>query len=278
MTVGRVLCPRTVRALATHVATSLHRAQHGSSTSAQVLTPHNRCDHKLSLAAPVRAALSESLDALQPVIAAVLGTGACLWELAALSSTPGAPRQQIHPDADWQEQMPALVVFLALRDVTPTMGPTIVLPGTNTERAHDKFNGGHAAGTRRSLLCSSPHRAPCLRRGDALLLDARCLHCGGANSSRRRRTLFYFTFVRRGCSRLALRRPSLLDSLRSHRLPLEERERWLATDHAYAEQPTVHESELGGGGKMSLARMSKIELLGMGGGDVEEEPGDCLAS
>jgi len=286
LTVSGVLSKFSARRLSSHVVDSLARARRQSGlistpdpTLAQVLTPTNRWDHKLLLSSPVRAAMKEALVSLQSVLAEVIGGDACLWEAAALVSLPGAPQQQCHPDAAWQQRAPAFVVFLALSNVTQEMGPTIVLPGTQTERAHDLFNGGNAAGTRKQLLCSRPHRAPCLKRGDALVLDARCLHCGGANYSRSMRALFYFTFVRRGCERLALRNPSLRDELRGRRLQLDQHESWLASDGAFLDIPVDPSAALSRehtAKKTSLASMSKAELLGMAA--EEDETGDCLAS
>ena len=44
------------------------------------------------------------------------------------------------------------------------------------------------------LLQSTPHRVGVLGCGDAMVFDSRTLHCGGANTSSRRRVLFYFSF------------------------------------------------------------------------------------
>ena len=280
LTVHSIVGRQSATNLHAHVTARLdHDLECDGSQFASVLTPTCRWDHKLALTGPVRAVLAEALDCLHGVISSILGVHAELWELAALSSAPGAPRQQVHPDCSFQDAPPALVVFIALCDVARSMGPTVVLPGTQTASAHERFNGGCVAGTRAKLLSSSQHCAPLLKRGDALVLDARCLHCGGANTSRKRRTLFYFTFVRPDCARLALRRPSLLHSLSDRVLRLDERTGWLASDCAYLESPVRngHGSNKppGEGDKVTLARLSKVELLGMA---EDDEPGDCLAS
>ena len=68
---------------------------------AEVLTPSTglRHDLKLELSPAVREALGEALGALGPLLAALLGEDARLWELAALTSEPGAVRQEAssHP-------------------------------------------------------------------------------------------------------------------------------------------------------------------------------------
>ena len=62
-----------------------------------------------------------------------------LYELSALVSEPGAPRQPIHPDNPHQERAPLLTCFVALQDISAPMGPTIFLPGTNTAEAHAAY-------------------------------------------------------------------------------------------------------------------------------------------
>ena len=64
---------------------------------AEVLTPSagHRQDLKLELSPVVRAVLQEAVEAVAPLLGALLGADAVLWELAALSSEPGAVRQEV---------------------------------------------------------------------------------------------------------------------------------------------------------------------------------------
>ena len=64
---------------------------------AEVLTPSSgrRQDLKLELSPVVQAVLREALEAIAPLLGALLGDDATLWELAALSSEPGAVRQEV---------------------------------------------------------------------------------------------------------------------------------------------------------------------------------------
>ena len=111
-----------------------------------VLSRPNRHDLMLELdAPPVRAALSQLLIALHPVIARRLGADAELYELAALISLPGSARQPVHPDTPivagkgTDEGATILTAFCAVQDIDETMGPTIFLPGTHNAEAHASF-------------------------------------------------------------------------------------------------------------------------------------------
>jgi ectoine hydroxylase-related dioxygenase (phytanoyl-CoA dioxygenase family) len=69
------------------------------------------------------------------------------------------------------------------------MGPTIFLPRSQTRAGHDQlFN----ATTKDAFLDNSTYTQALLRRGDAVVMDARTLHCGSANTLSRR-VLLYFT-------------------------------------------------------------------------------------
>ena len=58
-----------------------------------------------------------------------------LCELSSLVVDEGAERQPLHPDTEQQEGLAPLVTcFVALQDVRPAMGPTIMLPRTHTDK------------------------------------------------------------------------------------------------------------------------------------------------
>ena len=217
------------------------------SSFSDIMNPRNRYDLKLTLdAPPVRTALAALLTTLQPAIAASLGEDCSLHELAALVSLPGSARQPVHPDTpmsffdgDGGGQSPAIITtFCALQDIDESMGPTLFLPATHTAAAHARFytyenfdlafnafdddegeeeDAAHTAkveallqrwGVLRGELCT----------GDASLFDSRCLHAGGANTSPRRRVLFYCSFVRAEHARRAADRGTLSEELRGNRL------------------------------------------------------------
>ena len=144
----------------------------------------------------------------------MLGEDPELFELSALISDRGAPRQPVHPDTGFTPQTALLTAFVALQEVTPDLGPTFFLAGTHTRAAHERFNG--EPGEKLQLLRSSPRRIGTLPAGAATLFDSRLLHGGGENAQGRR-VLFYFTFKARESPRLP--KGSLLVSLRYRHSP-----------------------------------------------------------
>ena len=173
---------------------------------ADVLLNDRRCDLLLPLhgARSVQLALRELLvggggggatasTPLRKVLSGALGDGAVLYELAALVSEPGAPRQPVHPDNPYQPCTPLLTCFIALQDIGAEMGATAFVPGTHTAAAHAEFED---PASRDALLARAPSSAALLCAGDAALFDSRTLHCGGANDAARgaTRALFYVSF------------------------------------------------------------------------------------
>ena len=162
-----------------------------------VMEKVNRHDLKLELTPPVRAAVLELLDTLYPVFKAHLGEDAMLYELAALVSDPGSPRQPLRPDTPCRSDQgtAVLTAFVALQDIDESMGPTSFLPSSHNAEAHAAFNNvENGAATRIALLRSRPCWRGLLKSGDLNLFDSRLLHSGGANESPRRRVLFYVSF------------------------------------------------------------------------------------
>ncbi|EOD13532.1 hypothetical protein EMIHUDRAFT_212638 [Emiliania huxleyi CCMP1516] len=175
----------------------------------QIMCRRNRWDLKLDLSEhPVAEALRQLLDALGPALVAALGRGAQLFELGALVADAGAPRQPVHPDTPYSRSISVATCMLALQDVDLSMGPTHFLPRTHTERersaswGRDPTDDDEIAAALESSSTRIPAAAlrrrgiPLLRCGDALLFDARTLHCGGAHVGKRgaRRILFYASF------------------------------------------------------------------------------------
>lgn len=198
-------------------------AEHASgSLLPPALEPEQRSDVLLALDAPVTNALCAALvgHGLQALLETCLGADALLWELSAMRSRPGARAQPFHPDVKWQRDEPsALVVWIATHDVTLEMGPTLLVPGTHTKRAHDAFDAAQGGSLPPDFVAAAAvgadgPEAPLLQRGDALVMDSRVLHCGLANRSECERTLFYFTFRRNGDADAEWQQSSLRQSLR----------------------------------------------------------------
>lgn len=115
------------------------------------------------------------------------------YELAAVLTDPGSHRQTIHPDLPYKDKAPLYVVFLALQDVTADMGPTSFLLRTHTKDQNAQFTSNDVE-VRNNQLKNSDCRLSCLKKGSAVLFDARILHCGNANQSDQSRALFNFSF------------------------------------------------------------------------------------
>lgn len=115
-----------------------------------------------------------------------------LYELAAVITDRGSNRQMVHPDLPYQENAPLYVIFLALQDVTEGMGPTSFLLRTHTGEANAIFASGDME-RKDAQLSNADCRMSTLRKGDAVLFDARTLHCGNANEEQTR-VLFNFSF------------------------------------------------------------------------------------
>eukprot|EP01059_Diplonema_ambulator_P033707 TRINITY_DN7186_c0_g1_i4.p2 TRINITY_DN7186_c0_g1~~TRINITY_DN7186_c0_g1_i4.p2 ORF type:complete len:401 (+),score=68.82 TRINITY_DN7186_c0_g1_i4:40-1203(+) len=105
-------------------------------------------------------------------------------------------------------------VLVPLQDVSADMGPTHVWPSTNTLEYHSicyshyAGPGGDVGGrtTSRSKLSievaddlfQKKHLKMTLKAGDAVFYDSRTMHCGGANTSQKSRTVLLMTFVGHG--------------------------------------------------------------------------------
>lgn len=116
---------------------------------------------------------------LRPIYEQLVTLQGEFYEFAAVITDPGSDRQQIHPDLPFRYDAPLYVTFLALQDVTESMGPTTFLLGTQSEEARLKFDD---LSQRDGLLATATSRLALLNKGDAVLFDARLLHCGNANS------------------------------------------------------------------------------------------------
>ena len=166
-----------------------------------------RCDLLMPLHGPVLDALDELLgegSVVGPLLAEITGADGYLQELACLISEPGSEQQPLHPDTPYTATPSAFTAFIALQDVTIDMGPTVYLPGTQTEECHKTFFGGDLAiahdpcGVRRppvpeEFLKSRPVKLGLLKAGDCALYNQQTLHCGSANQSDRTRRQFYIS-------------------------------------------------------------------------------------
>lgn len=147
----------------------------------------------------VREVLAEAAGSLWPLLLETVTAEARLHELSCLVADPGSPRQCVHADTivlpcpQYPEvhMAPLYTFFVALQDVSFEMGPTVFLPQTHTPEAHLLWNTGQK---QKELFISSRKAVRSdLKKGGVAIFDSRILHCGSANSSDKRRVLFYFT-------------------------------------------------------------------------------------
>jgi Phytanoyl-CoA dioxygenase (PhyH) len=168
---------------------------------------------QFSNATPVIEALHGILceSAVKDTIAAGLSSDqAVLYELSCLISDPGSQRQVVHPDNPYvigRTEPTLLTCFVALQDVSLTMGPTVFLPRTHTALQHaafaDEAKPVSSALSELSESLDSPKDAllrhtksvvSTLTKGSCAIFDSRLLHCGSANRSAQSRAIFYFSF------------------------------------------------------------------------------------
>lgn len=135
----------------------------------------------------VRAILSRLDDATSEAV---------MVELSVLATEKGADRQVLHPDVSFDApHAPLYSIFIALQDVTPSMGPTCFVLGTQDKASHDTFPMTKWGDEQFAALVEKKCCDATLRKGDAVLYDARTFHQGGANEYGRR-ALLTLTFLK----------------------------------------------------------------------------------
>lgn len=108
-------------------------------------------------------------------------------EIAVMINEPGSTSQAFHPD---YMDMELKTCFIALQDVTKDMGPTQLIPNTNDKDTIDRFEHENRLG----FPLNQPNVLGILNCGDALIYHVQTIHRGTANTSTKRRNLFYFTY------------------------------------------------------------------------------------
>ena len=121
---------------------------------------------------------------------------AVMVEMSVLATEKGADRQVLHPDVSFDApHAPLYSLFIALQDVIPEMGPTCFVLGTHDRASHDTFPMTKWGDEQFAALVEKKCCDATLRKGDAVLYDARTFHQGGANEYGRR-ALLTLTFLK----------------------------------------------------------------------------------
>mgnify|MGYP006085619657 CR=1 FL=1 len=121
---------------------------------------------------------------------------AVLVELSVLATEKGADRQVLHPDVAYDAPHETLYsVFIALQDVTQDMGPTLFVLNSHDKQTHDQLPKTKWTEKEFDVLRTKQAVEALLKKGDAVLYNARAFHQGGENTSGRR-ALLTLTFLK----------------------------------------------------------------------------------
>ena len=121
---------------------------------------------------------------------------AVLVELSVLATEKGADRQVLHPDVAYDAPHETLYsVFIALQDVTQDMGPTLFVLNSHDKRTHDQLPKTKWTEKEFDVLRTKTCAEALLKKGDAVLYNARAFHQGGENAHGRR-ALLTLTFLK----------------------------------------------------------------------------------
>jgi hypothetical protein len=121
---------------------------------------------------------------------------AVLVELSVLATEKGADRQVLHPDVAYDAPHETLYsVFIALQDVTQDMGPTLFVLNSHDKQTHDQLPKTKWTEKEFDILRTKTCAEALLKKGDAVLYNARAFHQGGENT-RGRRALLTLTFLK----------------------------------------------------------------------------------
>lgn len=137
-------------------------------------------------------------------------------ECSMLTSYPGSNNQPWHADTTYKKNRGNLVsVGIALDDITYSMGPLEVFPGSNTyaeyvdnDNTYDTLDvlnevipcESFITYLRYRLLGLHPEKCNC-SKGSLVFWNSNVIHRGSANQSRKKRPVFYFSLLESGKKR-----------------------------------------------------------------------------
>ena len=175
--------------------------------SSEIRAPWRRAHVALDLTDDVKTVLAAATVRAAPsLLTAGLDDGSHLVELSCMIAFPGATEQAAHADVPRDTETPTATLWVLLQDVGLESGPTHVFPDDCDARARtlesearrpthyapdgeaDDVPATDAAGDDAVPLLGAA--------GDALAMDCRLVHYGGANSSVAPRVQLSATFRR----------------------------------------------------------------------------------
>eukprot|EP00746_Dinoflagellata_sp_MGD_P058826 gnl/MRDRNA2_/MRDRNA2_25137_c0_seq1.p1 gnl/MRDRNA2_/MRDRNA2_25137_c0~~gnl/MRDRNA2_/MRDRNA2_25137_c0_seq1.p1 ORF type:complete len:336 (+),score=34.89 gnl/MRDRNA2_/MRDRNA2_25137_c0_seq1:127-1134(+) len=204
------------------------RADLAGTEAGDIREPEHRAHVRIPMCSNAVSALCAALGPggalASSVSEAGLSPAARLVELSVMIAMPGAVEQRVHTDVPPHIAHPMATLWIALQDVDLSLGPTMV-HATNAEQlaTRERWSWSlHKAPRRPTMLTYAPDgfiesatstsltgetppsvamlldgdcpQAMLMNRGDAMLLDTRIFHFGGANTSRETRAQLRATF------------------------------------------------------------------------------------
>jgi ectoine hydroxylase-related dioxygenase (phytanoyl-CoA dioxygenase family) len=166
-----------------------------SNAFGQIHTRINRYDLILSISDDIRYIIKEIVAKGGDAMSTVISWDAELLQLSVVISDPGAPAQTRHSDTIYCPREPSgggvITILAALQTVDETMGPTKLWPGTHGKQFHDLPTVAKSF-----LLDEMKPKVMVATQGDCVMYNSLVFHCGGENTSSRRRSLLSVTFGR----------------------------------------------------------------------------------
>jgi hypothetical protein len=174
--------------------------------SSEIRAPWRRAHVALDLTDDVRAVLTAATARAAPSLSAAgIDDDAYLVELSCMVAFPGATEQASHADVPRASETPTATLWVLLQDVALESGPTHVYPDDCDARAltlaTEARRPTHYAPDGEPEADTAPSDAPAAVAltgvaGDAVAMDCRLVHYGGANASAKPRVQLSATFRR----------------------------------------------------------------------------------
>ena len=200
-------CARVRTAALAEAAARPWTARLREALSSEIRAPCRRAHIALDLTDDVKTVLAAATVRAAPsLLTAGLDDGSHLVELSCMIAFPGATEQAAHADVPRDTETPTATLWVLLQDVGLESGPTHVFPDDCDARARTlaKYEARptHYAPDGEPEADIAPIEAPATAvaltgvSGDAVAMDCRLVHYGGANSSATPRVQLSATFRR----------------------------------------------------------------------------------
>eukprot|EP01126_Amoeba_proteus_P050145 TRINITY_DN5900_c0_g1_i2.p1 TRINITY_DN5900_c0_g1~~TRINITY_DN5900_c0_g1_i2.p1 ORF type:complete len:242 (+),score=39.09 TRINITY_DN5900_c0_g1_i2:46-771(+) len=182
----------TRRRLSLYLQEAIER--NNESCFALINTRKHRHDLRLDLSEENKRVVSLVLSNYNSLYQSLFTQESQLVEFGVITSHPGAEQQAIHSDVEFDSEARRIyTTFVALQDITPEMGGTLIWTGTHTPYFCEFYKPFMLGPVDPYYTINEPAQMT-LKAGQAVLMDTRIMHCGGANTSSIDRLLLHFSF------------------------------------------------------------------------------------